>query len=49
MYLVQGDVFSGAGEMCFQVAGRAAYVAWNELFPPLTRGQVSAVLVEPGR
>ena len=45
----QGDVFSGDGEMGFKVAERAANMAWNDLLPPLTRGQVSAVLVElPG-
>jgi hypothetical protein len=45
----QGDVFSGDGEMGFRVAERAANMAWNDLLPPLTRGQVSTVLVElPG-
>jgi hypothetical protein len=42
----QGDVFSGDGEMGFTVAERAANMAWNDLLPPLRRGQVSAVLVE---
>jgi hypothetical protein len=45
----QGDVVSGDGEMGFRVAERAANMAWNDLLPPLTRGQVSTVLIElPG-
>jgi hypothetical protein len=45
----QGDVFSGDGEMGFRVAERAANMAWNDLLPPLRRGQVSTVLIElPG-
>jgi hypothetical protein len=45
----QGDVVSGDGEMGFRVAERAANMAWNELLPPLRRGQVSTVLIElPG-
>jgi hypothetical protein len=45
----QGDVVSGDGEMGFRVAERAANMAWNDLLPPLQRGQVSTVLIElPG-
>ncbi|HXD67677.1 MAG TPA: hypothetical protein VNV17_23830, partial [Solirubrobacteraceae bacterium] len=45
----QGDVVSGDGEMGFRVAERAANMAWNDLLPPLRRGQVSTVLIElPG-
>ena len=45
----QGDVVSGDGEMGFKVAECAANVAWNDLLPPLSRGQVSTALVElPG-
>jgi hypothetical protein len=45
----QGDVVSGDGEMGFRVAERAANMAWNDLLPPVRRGQVSTVLVElPG-
>jgi hypothetical protein len=45
----QGDVVSGDGEMGFRVAERAANMAWNDLLPPVGRGQVSVVLVElPG-
>jgi hypothetical protein len=45
----QGDVVSGDGEMGFRVAERLANVAWNDLLPPVRRGQVSTVLVElPG-
>jgi hypothetical protein len=44
-----GDVVSGDGEMGFRVAERAANMAWNDLLPPVRRGQVSTVLVElPG-
>jgi hypothetical protein len=46
MDIEQGDVVSGDGEMGFRVAERAAKVAWNDLLPPLRRGQVSTVLVE---
>ena len=42
----QGDVVSGDGEMGFSVAERAANMAWNDLLPPLRRGQVSTVLIE---
>ncbi|MFZ1994784.1 MAG: hypothetical protein WAU75_11795 [Solirubrobacteraceae bacterium] len=42
----QGDVVSGDGEMGFRVAERAVNMAWNDLLPPLRRGQVSTVLVE---
>jgi hypothetical protein len=41
----QSDVVSGDGEMGFRVAERAANMAWNDLLPPLRRGQVSPVLV----
>lgn len=41
----QGDVISGDGEMGFMVGERAASMAWNDLLPPLRRGQVSTVLV----
>jgi hypothetical protein len=41
----QSDVVSGDGEMGFRVAERAANMAWNDLLPPLRRGQVSTVLV----
>lgn len=45
----QSDVVSGDGEMGFLVAERAANMAWNDLLPPLRRGQVTTVLVElPG-
>jgi hypothetical protein len=45
----QSDVISGDGEMGFRVAERVANMAWNDLLPPLRRGQVSTVLVElPG-
>ena len=45
----QGDVVSGDGEMGFTVAERAANMAWNDILPPLRRGQVSTVLIElPG-
>ena len=47
--LEQGDVVSGDGEMGFSVAERAANMAWNDLLPPVRRGQVSTVLIElPG-
>jgi hypothetical protein len=41
----QSDVVSGDGEMGFLVAERAANMAWNDLLPPLRRGQVSTVLI----
>jgi len=45
----QGDVVSGDGEMGFRVAERAANMAWNDVLPPVRRGQVSTVLIElPG-
>lgn len=45
----QGDVVSGDGEMGFKVAEREANMAWNDLLPPVRRGQVSTVLIElPG-
>ncbi|HEY2319799.1 MAG TPA: hypothetical protein VGH67_15945 [Solirubrobacteraceae bacterium] len=44
-----GDVVWGDGEMGFRVAERAANMAWNDVLPPMRRGQVSTVLIElPG-